>query len=123
MFFGRCGAFGGWRHKVFLAFLRRNRFSQSVSLLTPGIESGIGHLKGEHRMNRCRLKGIEGDQANAILSSTGMNFRKLMKDVARLPACLRPVFAHLFEALEQALRPLRLKHLFFDQPDRNRVFF
>jgi len=65
------------------------------------IEPGIGHLKREHRMDRCRLKGIEGDQLNAILSATGMNFRKLLKAASRLPAFLRPVFVYLFEALEQ----------------------
>jgi IS5 family transposase len=43
------------------------------------IEPGIGHLKREHRMDRNRLKGIEGDQINAILSAAGMNFRKLLK--------------------------------------------
>jgi IS5 family transposase len=43
------------------------------------IEPGIGHLKREHRMDRNRLKGIEGDQVNAILSAAGMNFWKLLK--------------------------------------------
>lgn len=86
------------------------------------IEPGIGHLKREHRMDRCRLKGIEGDQLNAILSATGMNFRKLLKAASRLPAFLRPRFAHLYEALEQALRSLRLKNLLSDQPDQKLVF-
>ena len=43
------------------------------------IEPGIGHLKREHRMDRNRLKGVEGDRINAILSAAGMNFRKLLK--------------------------------------------
>ena len=30
-------------------------------------------------MDRCMLKGIEGDCINAILSASGMNFRKLLK--------------------------------------------
>jgi len=42
------------------------------------IEAGIGHLKREHRMDRNRLKGIEGDRLNAILSAAGMNFHKLL---------------------------------------------
>lgn len=86
------------------------------------IEPGIGHLKREHRMDRCRLKGIEGDQLNAVLSATGMNFRKLLKATSRLPTFLRPVFAHLFEMLEQALRFLRLKNLLSDQLDQEMVF-
>jgi len=43
------------------------------------IEPGIGHLKREHRMDRNRLKAIEGDCFNAILSAAGMNFAKLLK--------------------------------------------
>ncbi len=82
------------------------------------IEPGIGHLKREHRMDRCRLKGIEGDQINAILSATGMNFRKLLKAASRLPAFLRPVFVHLFEGFEQAWRTLRSSNLLADQPDQ-----
>ncbi len=42
------------------------------------IEPGIGHLKREHRMDRNRLKGKEGDCINAILSAAGMNFSKLL---------------------------------------------
>ena len=43
------------------------------------IEPGIGHLKREHRMDRNRLRGVQGDQINAILSAAGMNFCKLLK--------------------------------------------
>ena len=43
------------------------------------IEPGIGHLKREHRMDRNRLKGVEGDRFNAILSGAGMNFHKLLR--------------------------------------------
>ena len=46
------------------------------------IEPSIGHLKQEHRMERNRLKGTEGDKFNALLSAVGMNFRKLMKAAA-----------------------------------------
>lgn len=45
------------------------------------IEPGIGHLKHEHRMDRNRLKGPEGDTINAILSVAGMNFSKLINHV------------------------------------------
>lgn len=43
------------------------------------VEPGIGHLKQEHRMDRNRLKGIDGDCFNAIMSAAGMNFLKLTK--------------------------------------------
>lgn len=53
------------------------------------IEPGIGHLKREHRMDRNRLKGVEGDRINAILSAAGMNFLKLLK---RAVDFLRQIF-------------------------------
>jgi IS5 family transposase len=56
------------------------------------IEPGIGHLKQEHRMDRNRLKGVEGDRINAILSATGMNFWKLLKRAADF---LRQIFLWL----------------------------
>jgi IS5 family transposase len=43
------------------------------------IESGIGHLRREHRMDRNRLSGVEGDRFNAILSAVGTNFHKLLR--------------------------------------------
>ena len=64
------------------------------------IEPGIGHLKREHRMDRCRLKGIEGDQFNAILSAAGMNFGKLLKAASRLPSLLRITFASVIQTLD-----------------------
>lgn len=57
------------------------------------VEPSIGHLKQEHRMDRNRLKGIEGDRFNAILSAAGMNFRKLMKFIEEF---LRQLFYWLF---------------------------
>lgn len=46
------------------------------------VEPGIGHLKREHRMERNKLKGVEGDCFNAVMSAAGMNFRKLLKRAA-----------------------------------------
>ena len=43
------------------------------------IEPAIGHLKAEHRMERNRLWGEQGDMMNAILSAAGMNFAKLLR--------------------------------------------
>ena len=42
-------------------------------------EPGVGHLKREHRMDRNRFKGVEGDRLNAILNYAGMIFRKLLR--------------------------------------------
>ncbi len=57
------------------------------------IEPGIGHLKREHRMDRNRLKGQQGDCFNAILSAAGMNFAKLLRWIAEL---LRLILAWFF---------------------------
>jgi IS5 family transposase len=66
------------------------------------IEPGIGHLKREHRMDRNRLKGKQGDCVNAILSAAGMNFSKLLRwagDLLRLfhlwTFSLRTLLIHL----------------------------
>jgi len=55
------------------------------------VEPAIGHLKQEHRMDRCRLWGPQGDAFNAILGAAGMNFRKLLAHAA--------VFLRLWPAL------------------------
>ena len=48
------------------------------------IEPSIGHLKEHRRMERCRLKGAEGDKINAVLSAAGMNFSKLLAALGAL---------------------------------------
>ena len=68
--------------KVHVDKRRRGRTAKSLwrwMKRRAAIEPGIGHLKREHRMDRNRLKGIEGDRINAILSAAGMNFRKLLR--------------------------------------------
>jgi transposase, IS5 family len=68
------------------------------------IEPGIGHLKREHRMDRNRLKGQQGDCFNAILSAAGMNFAKLLSWIAEL---LRLIPAWLF-SFQRALVAITL---------------
>lgn len=48
------------------------------------VEPGIGHLKAEHRMERNRLHGEQGDLVNAVMSAAGMNFHKLLRHLAQL---------------------------------------
>ena len=43
------------------------------------IEPKIGHLKSDHRVGRCFLKGLEGDAINIILAAAGANLRKLLR--------------------------------------------
>lgn len=40
------------------------------------IEAVISHLKTDHRMNRCRYKGFEGDRINVILTAVAWNLKK-----------------------------------------------
>ncbi len=55
-----------------------------------GIEPIIGHLKSDHRMRRNFLKGIVGDEINAVMAAASFNFRKWMNN---LEETLR---AHIF---------------------------
>lgn len=41
------------------------------------IEPVIGHLKSDHRMNRCHLKGQIGDALHAVLCAAGFNMKWL----------------------------------------------
>ncbi len=55
------------------------------------IEPVIGHLKADHRMERCHLKGEIGDGLPAVLCAAGYNIRWLLRAIARkgLKAFLR----------------------------------
>jgi IS5 family transposase len=46
------------------------------------IEPKIGHLKSDHRMDRCFLVGLAGDAINAVLAAAGSNLRKLLRRLA-----------------------------------------
>ena len=48
------------------------------------IEPLIGHAKADHRMDRCWLKGAEGDALHAVLCAAGFNIRWLLRAIARL---------------------------------------
>lgn len=46
------------------------------------IEPIIGHLKSDHRMDRCHLKGKTGDRLHAVLCAAGYKLRWLLRMVA-----------------------------------------
>lgn len=48
------------------------------------IEPTIGHLKADHRLDRCWLKGSLGDALHTVLCAAGYNLRWLLRAVARL---------------------------------------
>jgi len=55
------------------------------------VEPVIGHLKQEHRLDRCWLKGAQGDALNAIGAAAGYNLRWLMRWIAFLRAWFRAI--------------------------------
>ncbi len=48
------------------------------------IEPIIGHVKHDHGMRRCWLKGQTGDALHAVLCATGYNLRWLLRAIVRL---------------------------------------
>jgi IS5 family transposase len=60
------------------------------------IEPIIGHLKADHRMDRCHLKGERGDKLHAVLCAAGYNLRWLLRMIARKGLTfLRSIFLRL----------------------------
>src|ERR1051326_731058 len=60
----------------------RKRLTRTLKALLrrrAAIEPVIGHLKGEHKMERNHLLGREGDRINALLTGCGFNLRKLWR--------------------------------------------
>jgi len=47
------------------------------------VEPAIGHLKSDHRMDRCWLQGTLGDALHAVLCAAGYNLRWLMRAICR----------------------------------------
>ena len=48
------------------------------------VEPTIGHVKHDHRMIRCHLKGSTGDALHAIACAAGYNIRWLMRAMRHL---------------------------------------
>jgi IS5 family transposase len=48
------------------------------------IEPMIGHMKQEGKLGLCRLKGIVGDQLNALLTGVGHNLRLILNHIRKL---------------------------------------
>ena len=71
------------------------------------IEPIIGHLKADHRLDRCHLKGEIGDRIHAVLCAAGYNIRWLLRMIAKkgLGAFLR--LLRITTAIP-VLRPLAL---------------
>jgi len=46
------------------------------------VERAIGHLKSDHRLERCRLQGALGDAPRAVSCAVGYNLRRLLRAFA-----------------------------------------
>ena len=68
----------------------------------PAVEPAIGHLKSDHRMDRCWLQGALGDALHALSCAAGYNLRWLLRAIARLG--IRAVFLRLLHAALLAKR-------------------
>jgi IS5 family transposase len=60
------------------------------------VEPAIGHLKSDHRMDRCWLQGALGDALHSISCAAGYNLRWLMRAIVRLG--ISPAFLRLLQA-------------------------
>lgn len=69
------------------------------------IEPAIGHLKADHRMDRCWLQGQLGDALHTLSCAVGYNLRWLMRAIARLG--LKAAFLRLLGAAMSAINSIR----------------
>lgn len=75
--------------EVFLSGAKRGVTPQIARELKrrQAIEPVIGHVKQDHRMERCYYRGTQGDNLNALFAAIGYNFRLLARWL-RLLLCL-----------------------------------
>jgi transposase, IS5 family len=69
-------------HMAGAAYANRSRSERRRRRRRSAIEPKIGHLKNDHRMDRCFLAGLPGDATNAVLAAAGSNLRKLLRRLA-----------------------------------------
>ena len=67
------------------------------------VEPKIGHMKSDHRLGRCFLRGLSGDAINAVLAAAGSNMQKLLRIFAHaLMSWLWSVAMHMTPPPERA---------------------
>lgn len=72
--------------KIFISGQRRGITTSIKKQLKrrSAIEPMIGHMKQEGKLGICRLKGIIGDQFNALLTGVGHNLRLILNHIRKL---------------------------------------
>ena len=73
------------------------------------VEPATGHLKSDHRMDRCWLQGALGDALHTLSCAAGYNLRWLMRAITRLG--LGPASLRLLQLAALAVSALRAPHL------------
>ena len=74
------------------------------------VEPAIGHLKSDHRLNRCWLQGALGDALHAISCAAGYNLRWLLRAITRLG--IGPAFLCLLQWALVAAKELTPQPIF-----------
>ena len=69
------------------------------------VEPVIGHQKADHRMDRCWLKGYDGDAIHAVLCAAGFNLRWLLRALARVGLLALLALINMVVAVAELLRP------------------
>ena len=84
----------------------RSLTAQQAKLLPrrQSIEPVIGHLKHDHGMARCHLKGSTGDRLHALLCVAGFNLRWLMRNIIKKG--IRLFLRALLDNSERRFQPL-----------------
>ena len=86
--------------RVFISGQKRGVFGTIKRELRrrSAVEPLIGHMKQQGHLGRCYLKGHAGDDANAVLTAAGYNFRRIL---AWLRILLRLILCALIAALRR----------------------
>jgi len=72
------------------------------------VEPAIGHLKSDHRMDRCWLQGALGDALHSLSCAAGYNLRWLLRAIARLG--IAALFLRLLLAALEQPRAIGASH-------------
>ena len=96
--------------KIFISGQRRGLTKSLKKQLKrrSAIEPMIGHMKQEGKLGLCRLKGIVGDQLNAILTGVGHNLRLILNHIRKFLK-LKKLKNFLIQILSQLLEIFLLK--------------
>jgi len=73
------------------------------------IEADIGHLKGEHRLDRNYLKGKNGDLLNVVFSSCGYNLRMIYRRIASIFFVLLKLIRKMLDFPEIVVENVKLE--------------